>query len=110
MGNFEKRQVALARKIRQNSEWAQTRKTKWHDLNSTERVEAASQVHAVVFAQLGALAHSMIEFGCGLERSCAFVRRMCIRHQLPSSHRSMLLKHLMARGDLDRSESSQKSN
>lgn len=101
MSNFEKQKVAIARKIRQNSEWAQTRKTKWHDLNSTERVEAASQVHAVVFAQLGALAHSMIEFGCGLERSCAFVRRMSIRNQLPSSHRIMLLKHLMAREDGD---------
>ena len=50
----------LARKIRKNSEWAQTRETKWHDLNSSERVEAASQVNAVVFAQLGELAHSMI--------------------------------------------------
>jgi hypothetical protein len=102
MSNFEKKQVALARNIRQHSEWAQTRKTKWHDLNATERVEASSQVHAVVFAQLGALAHSMIEFGCGLERACAFVRRICIRNQLPSSHRSMLLKHLMTRDDIGR--------
>ena len=69
-----------------------------------ERSEAASQVHAVVFAQLGALAHSMIEFGCGLERSCAFVRRMSIRNQLPSSQRTMLLTHLMARDDVGREE------
>ena len=99
MSNFDKRKVERARKIRQNSEWVQARKTAWHDLNATERVEAASQVHAVVFAQLGALAHSMIEFGCGLERSCAFVRRMAIRNQLPSSHRIMLLQHLVTRDD-----------
>jgi hypothetical protein len=104
MSNFERstRQQTNGRK----SEWTQTRKTKWFDLNYTERIEAASQVHAVVFAQLGALAHSMIEFGCGLHRSCAFVRRMAIRNQLPSSQRTMLLQHLMDRNDIERRESS----
>ena len=88
----------------QNTEWTQTRRPKWYDLTYLERSEAASQVHAVVFAQLGALAHSMIEFGCGLERSCSFVRRMAIRNQLPSSQRTMLLTHLMARDDVGRQE------
>lgn len=69
----------------------------WYDLSPIERTEAASQVHAVVFAQLSALAHSMIEFGCGLERSCAFVRRNAIRNQLPLSQRTILLQHLVAR-------------
>jgi len=77
------------------SEWTEWRKLKWHDLTHKERAEAAAQVHAVVFAQLGALAHSMIEFGCGIERSCAFVRRMAIRNQLPISQRAMLLQHLI---------------
>jgi len=77
---------------------------KWYDLNYEERIGAASQVHAVVCAQLGALAHSMIEFGCGLERSCAFVRRTSIRNQLPTSQRRMLLQHLMARHDAERPE------
>jgi hypothetical protein len=102
MSNFEKSgKNSSGRK----SEWTQMRKTKWFDLSYTERLEAASQVHAVVFAQLGALAHSMIEFGCGLERSCAFVRRMAIRNQLPSSQRTMLLQHLMDRIDVERRES-----
>jgi hypothetical protein len=99
MQNFEKN-VPSRRSTTvsgRKSEWTQTRKTRWHDLTYTERIEAASQVHAVVFAQLGALAHSMIEFGCGLERSCAFVRRMAIRNQLPSSQRTMLLQHLIVR-------------
>ncbi len=95
MTNFEKQKISRARQIRQNSEWGQVRKTKWHDLNSVERVEAASQVHAIVFAQLGSLAHSMMEFGCGLERASAFVRRSSIRNQLPSNHRTMLLQHLL---------------
>jgi hypothetical protein len=103
MSNFEQSGRNTSER---KSEWTQTRKTKWFDLNYTERIEAASQVHAVVFAQLGALAHSMIEFGCGLERSCAFVRRMSIRNQLPSSQRTMLLQHLMDRIDVERRESS----
>lgn len=73
-------------------------------MNQTERIEAASQVHAVVFAQLGGLAHSMLELGCGLERACAFVRRLSIRNQLPQSHRTMLLMHLMDRDSLDETE------
>jgi hypothetical protein len=100
MSNFERGHRRLRR-----SEWAQQQKTRWYDLNYTERIEAASQVHAVVFAQLGALAHSMIELGCGLERACSFVRRMAIRHQLPSSQRTMLLVHLVDREDVQRQES-----
>ena len=73
------------------------RKIKWYDLNPDERLQAASQVHSVVFAQLGALAHSMIEFGCTIEQACAFVRRLSVRYQLPSSQRAMLLSHLIVR-------------
>ena len=72
---------------------------RWYDLSYEERLGAASQVHAVICAKLGALAHSMIEFGCGLQRSCAFVRRIAIRNQLPTSQRRMLLQHLIKRHD-----------
>ena len=71
------------------------RKMKWHDLNYQDRADAASQIHSVIFSQLGALGHSMIEFGCPVEQACAFVRRLSVRHQLPLSQRSMLLSHLM---------------
>ena len=104
MSNFEARRSIKSRASRMKSH-EKSHVTQWYDLNYTERVEAASQVHAVVFAQLGALAHSMIEFDCGLERSCAFVRRMSIRNQLPSSQRTMLLLHLMDRDDVGRRES-----
>ena len=46
----------------------------------------------------------MIEFGCGLERSCAFVRRMAIRNQLPLSQRTILLRHLVERKNDNDSE------
>ena len=104
MSNFER----SARAQRGgDGEYRKSRKIKWHDLSLEERVGAASQVHAVVFAQLGALAHSMIEFGCGLQRSCAFVRRMAVRHQLPSAQRTMLLQHLMARWEDEDEKSKQ---
>jgi hypothetical protein len=71
-------------------------KMKWHDLRPVDRMDAASQVHAVIFAQLGALAHSMIEFGCSKEKACSFVRRLSVRHQLPLVQRTMLLTHLLS--------------
>jgi len=73
------------------------KQSKWYELNTPERAEAASQIHAVIFAQLGALSHSMIEFGCEIEQACAFVRRLSIQHQLPLSQRAMLLQHLIGR-------------
>ena len=102
MSNFERRNQM----VHTGKDYGQSRggMMKWYDLNYEERIGAASQVHAVVCAQLGALAHSMIEFGCGLERSCAFVRRTSIRNQLPTSQRTMLLQHLMARDDAERME------
>lgn len=107
MSNFERRNQM----IHSNSDHRGSRNSmmKWYDLNYEERIGAASQVHAVIFAQLGALAHSMIEFGCGLERSCAFVRRTSIRNQLPSAQRTMLLQHLITRQDAELGESSNHS-
>mmetsp|Transcript_28341 Transcript_28341/g.77808 ORF Transcript_28341/g.77808 Transcript_28341/m.77808 type:complete len:1156 (-) Transcript_28341:450-3917(-) len=96
MSNFDRTTTRGRRTGGNAHEYKKYHKTKWHDLSLEERVGAASQVHAVVFAQLGALAHSMLEFGCGLQRSCAFVRRMSVQHQLPSSQRTMLLQHLIA--------------
>ena len=71
---------------------------KWHDLAPSEYADAAAQVHSVVFAQLGTLAHSMLEMddgsGKGLLRACDFVRRLSIRYQLPLNLRITLLNHL----------------
>lgn len=96
MDNFDEPSSRLQTgTIKKRSEWTESNTLRWHDLSDPDRCEAASQVHAVVFAQLGSLAHTMIEFGCGLHRSCAFVRRMAVRNQLPISQRTMLLQHLM---------------
>jgi predicted RND superfamily exporter protein len=42
---------------KKKSEWTEAYKMKWHDSKEQERYQAASQVHAIVFAQLGALSH-----------------------------------------------------
>ena len=86
--------ITLRVKMRK-SDVVKNRKMKWHDLSSDEREKAASQVHSVIFSQLGALAHSMVEFGCPVEQACAFVRRLSVRHQLPLAQRSLLLSHLL---------------
>ncbi|KAL3810241.1 hypothetical protein ACHAXA_008731 [Cyclostephanos tholiformis] len=70
------------------------KEVKWHDLSPSEYAGAASQVHSVVFAQLGTLSHSMLELGCGIPRACNFVRRVSIRYQLPLSLRITLMQHL----------------
>jgi len=78
-------------------EEATLNKVKWHDFLPEQRLEAASQLHSVVFAQLGALSHSMLEFGCSFNRAVNFVRRLAVRHQLPIRQRAMLLQHLLRR-------------
>ena len=96
MENFDHHSARIKPKIiKKKGEWTENTKLKWHDLRDSDRYDAASQVHAVVFAQLGTMAHTMIEFGCGLHRSCAFVRRMAVRNQIPISQRTLLLQYLM---------------
>ena len=105
MTNFER--PSLTRAEKKKSEYGtESSNMKWHDLNEEERYQAASQVHAVVFAQIGALSQSMTEFGCGLKQACAFVRRMSVRNQLPVSQRSMLLEHLIQQQERDAEDES----
>ncbi len=79
---------------------APNKSIKWHDLAPSEYADAAAQVHSVVFAQLGTLAHSMLEMddsGSGsIARACNFVRRLSIRYQLPLNLRITLLNHLQS--------------
>ena len=71
-----------------------TKAKKWHDLLPNQRIKATTQVQGIVAAQLTALAHSMIEFGCGFPAASKFVRRMSVRYQLSLEERKILLIHL----------------
>ena len=41
-----------------------TKEIKWHDLSPNEYAGAASQVHSVVFAQLGTLSRECVQLIC----------------------------------------------
>ncbi len=79
---------------KERSEWTETPKTRWHDLTEVERYQAASQVNAVVFEQVSAMTDSMLELCANQERISAFVRRVCVKNQLPMTQRTAILRHL----------------
>ncbi len=49
------------------------------------------RVHNIIFSQIGAYAHSMIEFGCPKALTVQFVRRLSTSYQLSEEQRGMLL-------------------
>ena len=95
LSNFERdsRQTMMTEN-KERSEWTETPKTRWHDLTEAERYQAASQVNAVVFAQVSAMTDSMLGLCGKQEKTSAFVRRVCVNNQLPMSQRTALLRHL----------------
>jgi len=94
----------------ETNETKELKNIKWHDFHPEQRAEAALQVHSVVFAQLGALAHSMVEFGCGVQRAASFVRRLSVRHQLPILQRTVLLQHLYSSQTVTNQEAGDKQS
>jgi hypothetical protein len=50
----------------------------------------------VIFSQVMAVTHSMMEMGCSAEQSREFLYRMCVIHQLSEAMRHSLLKHVTA--------------
>ena len=89
--------ISLNDETSEQSPFQREQDLKWYDLSHEERVEAASQLHSVVFSQIAALSHSMSEFGCDYEVTTSFIRRLSIRHQLPVSQRTMLIDHIEKR-------------
>ena len=81
-------------------------KKKWHSLSAEEIQDAVLRVHNVVFSNVGAYAHSMVEFGCSVELAQHFVARICSIYQLQEDQRESLLKMLHPRrGSEDRGSS-----
>mmetsp|Transcript_64053 Transcript_64053/g.176987 ORF Transcript_64053/g.176987 Transcript_64053/m.176987 type:complete len:98 (+) Transcript_64053:943-1236(+) len=64
----------------------------WHELGPDAARDAVLRVHNIVFSQIGAYAHSMVEFGCKRGKARQFVRRLCSAYQLGEEQRHMLLK------------------
>jgi hypothetical protein len=70
----------------------------WHDMSRDVRRQAVRHVHEVIFSQVMAVTHSMMEMGCSAEQSREFLYRMCVIHQLSEAMRHSLLKHVTAAG------------
>ena len=58
------------------------------------RTMSIRRVHEVIFSQVMAIIHSMLELGCPKSQCREFLYRMCVIHQLNESHRQQLLAHV----------------
>ena len=87
-------QHEISTENKERSEWTEAPKMRWHDLTEVERYQAASQVNSVVFAQVSTMTDSMLELCGNSEKTSVFVRRVCVKNQLPISQRMALLRHL----------------
>jgi hypothetical protein len=66
--------------------------TAWHDMGPLETKDAVLRVHNIVFSQVGAYGHSMVEFGCSPHVASGFVRRLAATYQLAQDQLDMLLQ------------------
>lgn len=67
----------------------------WHDLDIVEREIAVRRVHDVIFSQVMAITHSMLDLGCSKARTKELVYRMSVIHQLTESQRHSLVQHII---------------
>lgn len=61
------------------------------------RSETVRRVHDVVFSQVMAIIHSMMELGCQQRQTREFLYRMCVIHQLSEGQRQQLLSMVLKR-------------
>ena len=62
-----------------------------------EARDAVLRVHNIVFSNVGAFAHSMVEFGCSPDVARQFVHRISSAYQLHEDQREALLSMLNRR-------------
>jgi hypothetical protein len=67
----------------------------WYDMDRDTREQSVRRVHDVVFSQVMAITHSMMELGCTQQQTREFVYRMCVVHQLSEDQRQQLLAHVL---------------
>jgi tRNA A58 N-methylase Trm61 len=63
-------------------------------MDENQRLEIVTRIHNVIFSQVMAITHSMIELGCTKTKTREFLYRMCVIHQLGERQRQELLSHL----------------
>lgn len=68
--------------------------TPWFFMDRVNRNDAVDRVHNIIFSQVMAIIHSMLEFKCPKRNIREFLYRMCVIYQLGESRRLDLLKYL----------------
>ncbi len=66
-------------------------------MDRDKRQETVIRIHNIIFSQVMAIAHSMLELGCSKPMIREFVYRMCVIHQLSEAQRQQMLVHLSTR-------------
>lgn len=74
----------------------------WYDMDRETRALSVRRVHDVIFSQVMAITHSMLELGCSNEQSREFLYRMCVIHQLSEAQRQQLLQHVVGSSEKDK--------
>jgi hypothetical protein len=64
---------------------------RWRELADEQRAEALTAEQSVVFGQLGFFVYTMLSLGVAAEQGRAFVRAMCVMHNLEAEYSSLLL-------------------
>lgn len=54
----------------------------WHERGPEGVQDMVLRVHNIVFSQIGAYAHSMVEFGCPKKLARQFVRKLATTYQV----------------------------
>mmetsp|Transcript_20644 Transcript_20644/g.24438 ORF Transcript_20644/g.24438 Transcript_20644/m.24438 type:complete len:669 (-) Transcript_20644:123-2129(-) len=63
----------------------------WHDMTPLEQRDSVLRIHNIVFSQVGAYAHSMLEFGCKPSLARMFMLRLASTYELAEDQKDMLL-------------------
>lgn len=69
----------------------------WYEMEKDSRNETVRRVHDVLFSQVMAIIHSMMELGCQQRQTREFLYRMCVVHQLTEGQRQQLLAMVLKR-------------
>jgi hypothetical protein len=68
--------------------------TPWFFMDRVNRNDAVDRVHNIIFSQVMAIIHSMLEFKCPKRNIREFLYRMCVIYQLGENRRLELLRYL----------------
>mmetsp|Transcript_64303 Transcript_64303/g.177984 ORF Transcript_64303/g.177984 Transcript_64303/m.177984 type:complete len:259 (-) Transcript_64303:1048-1824(-) len=64
--------------------------------DSEDAAEQVKSTNTIIFAQMGGIVHSMLEFGLAKDEVQGFVSSVCEENEMGEEHREMLMAHVAA--------------